>query len=97
MTFDTNYPEDIIIEEGVRLTVGVKIVTHFMNPNAGYYDRGQIYIKKGAYIGMNTLIVKSVTIGEHAVVGAGSVVTKDIPAYQVWAGNLARFIKKIEH
>lgn len=97
VTFDTNYPEDIIIEEGVRLTIGVKIVTHFMNPNARCYDRGKVYIKKGAYIGMNALIVKSVTIGEHAIVGAGSVVTKDIPAYQVWAGNPARFIKEIEH
>ena len=39
--FDTNYPQDIFIEEGVRLTSGVKIVTHFMNPNTGSYDRGK--------------------------------------------------------
>lgn len=48
------------------------------------------------YIGMSALIVKPVTIGEYAVVGAGSVVTKDIPPKEVWAGNPARFIKKIE-
>lgn len=39
--FDTNYPEDITIEEGVRLTAGVSIVTHFMNPKTGSYDRGK--------------------------------------------------------
>ena len=94
--FDTNYPEDITIDEGVRLTAGVKIVTHFMNPQTGCYDRGKVYIGKRAYIGMNTLIVKPVNIGEGAIVGAGSVVTKDIPPYEVWAGNPARFIKKRE-
>lgn len=94
--FDTNFPEDITIEEGVRLTSGVKIVTHFMNPKEKRYDRGKVHICKGAYIGMSALIVKPVTIGEYAVVGAGSVVTKDIPPKEVWAGNPARFIKKIE-
>lgn len=43
---------------------------------------------------MNTLVVKPVKIGEHAIIGAGSVVTKDVPANEVWAGNPARFIKK---
>ena len=92
--FDTNYQQDIFIEEGVRLTSGVKIVTHFMNPNTGSYDRGKVHICKGAYLGMNTLVVKPVTIGERAIIGAGSVVTKDIPANEVWAGNPAKFIRK---
>ena len=94
VTFDTNFPEDIILEEGVRLTSGVKIVTHFLNPNKGCYDRGKVHIHKGAYLGMNTLVVKPVKIGEYAIIGAGSVVTKDVPANEVWAGNPARFIKK---
>lgn len=94
VTFDTNYPQDIIIEEGVRLTAGVKIVTHFMNPMTGNYDRGKVYIGKRVYVGMNTLIVKPVSIGDDAIVGAGSIVTKDIPAGEVWAGNPARFIKR---
>lgn len=92
--FDTNYPEDILIEEGVRLTIGVRIVTHFMNPTTGSYDRGQVKICRGAYLGMGTMIVKPVTIGEGAIVGAGSIVTKNIPANEVWAGNPARFIRK---
>lgn len=93
---DTNFPEDIIIEEGVRLTSGCKIVTHFLSIKPYKYVRGKVHIKKGAYLGMNTLIIKPVTIGEGAVVGAGSVVTKDIPDYEVWAGNPARFIRKRE-
>ena len=40
-------------------------------------------------------ICKSVTIGVHSVVGAGSVVTKDIPDYEVWCGVPAKFVKKI--
>lgn len=96
VVFDTNYPEDITIERGVRLTSGVKIVTHFMDPMANRYARGKVHIKQKAYLGMNTLVVKPVTIGENAIVGAGSVVTKDIPDNEVWAGNPARFIRKRE-
>ena len=45
------------------------------------------------FIGMNVIVCNSVTIGEGSIIGAGSVVTKDIPANQVWAGNPARYIK----
>lgn len=65
-----------------------------MNPKTGSYDRGKVAIKRGAYLGMNTLVVKPVTIGENAIIGAGSIVTKDIPPNEVWAGNPARFIRK---
>ena len=47
-----------------------------------------------AFIGANTVICNSVTIGRNAVVGAGSVVTKDIPDNEIWGGNPAHFIKK---
>ena len=97
VTFDPNYPEDIIIELGVRLTSGVKIVTHFMNPQTHSYNRGKVHICSGAYLGMCTLVVKPVTIGKNAIVGAGSVVTKNIPDNEVWAGNPAHFIRKIEN
>ena len=39
--FDTNYPEDIIVEEGVRITAGCIILTHFMDPSIGGYTRGE--------------------------------------------------------
>lgn len=54
-----------------------------------------ITIQKGAFIGADTIILKGVTIGERAVVGAGSVVTKDIPHDEIWGGNPAHFIKKL--
>ena len=47
-------------------------------------------IKKGASLGANCTIICGNTIGEYALVGAGSVVTKDIPPYTVWYGNPAR-------
>lgn len=92
--FDTNHPEDITIEEGVRVTTGCVLLTHFMEPSTGTYSSGKILIKKRAYLGARTIICKPVTIGEDAIVGAGSIVTKDIPANEVWAGNPARFIRK---
>lgn len=53
----------------------------------------KICIKEGAFIGARCLILKGVTIGKGAVVGAGSVVTRDIPEGAVWAGNPATFIR----
>ena len=50
-----------------------------------------------AWVGMNAIILKGVTIGEGAVVAAGAVVTKDVPPWTVAAGNPARVVKCIEH
>lgn len=54
------------------------------------------YVKRGASIGSNATILCGVTIGEKALVGAGSVVTRDVPAGAVVAGNPARLLKMIE-
>jgi galactoside O-acetyltransferase len=56
-----------------------------------------IIIKPKVWIGMNALILKGVTIGEGAVIGAGSVVTKDVPAWTVVAGNPAMVVRQIQH
>lgn len=53
-------------------------------------------VKKGASIGSGAIILSHVTIGENAMVGAGSVVTKDVPPNTIIAGNPARVIKLIE-
>jgi acetyltransferase-like isoleucine patch superfamily enzyme len=53
-------------------------------------------IKKGASIGSSCTILSNVTIGEGAIVGAGSVVTKDVPAKSIVAGNPAKIIRKTE-
>lgn len=54
-----------------------------------------VVIGRRAFIGAHVTILKGVTIGENAVVGAGSVVTKDIPANQIWGGNPARFLRSL--
>jgi len=53
-------------------------------------------VKKGASIGTSVTILCGVTIGENAIVGAGSVVTKDVPDNAVVAGNPARLLRKME-
>jgi acetyltransferase-like isoleucine patch superfamily enzyme len=53
-------------------------------------------VKKGASIGSGSTILAKVTIGENAMVGAGSVVTKNVPANAIVAGNPARLLRKIK-
>lgn len=54
-------------------------------------------IGDGSYIGINTVIVGNVKIGKHCVIGANSVVTKDVPDYSVAVGIPARVIKNIKN
>ncbi|MEO0234401.1 MAG: acyltransferase [candidate division WOR-3 bacterium] len=53
-------------------------------------------IKKGASIGTNAVILSNVTVGENSIIGAGSVVTKDIPDNVIAAGNPCRVLRKID-
>lgn len=55
-----------------------------------------IHIKESVLIGTRCIILKGVTIGEHSVIGSGSVVTKDIPANCIAAGNPAKVIKCVD-
>lgn len=54
-------------------------------------------VKKGASIGSGATVLSNVTIGEKAIVGAGSVVTKDVPPNAIVAGNPAKVVRKLEH
>jgi galactoside O-acetyltransferase len=56
-------------------------------------ERRLTMILPWAFVGANAVVMPGVTIGEGAVVGAGAVVTKDVPAWEVWAGNPARKIR----
>lgn len=57
----------------------------------------QITISDDVWIGSNTVITAGVTLGKHCIIGAGSVVTKDIPEFSVAVGNPAKVIKKYNH
>ena len=98
VVFDSMYPEDIEIGNYVHITNGCVLLTHYLNTNVGgvKWEHGKIIIEDGAFLGANTIITKPCKIGRNSIVGAGSVVTKDIPPYEVWAGNPAKFIKNIE-
>lgn len=57
---------------------------------------GDIVIEDYAWIGMNSIILKNVTIGKASIVAAGSVVTKDVPPYSIVAGNPAKVVKSLD-
>ena len=62
----------------------------------GIVQKGQkVSIGEGSYIGINTVIVGIVKIGKHCVIGANSVVTKDVPDYCVAVGSPAKVIRKM--
>lgn len=54
-----------------------------------------VHIGSKTFIGGHSIILKGVSIGEGAVIGAGSVITKDIPPYQIWAGNPAKYVADV--
>ena len=64
-------------------------------PNAG--GTASVIIEDDVFIGMNCLVLKGVTIGHGSVIGAGSVVTGNIPAGVIAAGNPARVIRSLEN
>ena len=92
-------PYLISIGDHCRITSGVDFVTHdgstwCYNQNDLFHGSrfGPIMIRDNCFIGMNTTILYDVEIGPNSIIGAGSVVTKNIPANSVYAGNPARFI-----
>ena len=87
----------VTIEDGVMLGPEVGIFTVNHEPkNIRVIFTKEILIKKNAWIGARVSILPGVTIGENAIIGTGSVVTKDIPDNAVAVGNPARVIKIIE-
>ena len=90
--------DDVIVEDDVFLGPSM-VFTNVINPRA-FVQRKNEYkrtvLKKGCSIGANVTIVCGVTIGEYALVGAGSVVTKDVPPYALVYGNPARIHGKVD-
>lgn len=99
---DVTIGNRVTIKSGVQIWDGVTIEDDvFLGPNVTFTNdlvpRSKRYpesvahtlVQKGASIGANATIVAGHTIGAYALVGAGSVITKDIPPYTVWYGNPA--------
>ena len=91
------------IKPGVQVWDGLRIGNNvFIGPNVTFTNvlvpRSKVYpnefiktiVEDGASIGANSTILAGITIGHHAMIGAGSVVTRNIPAHTVWVGNPAR-------
>lgn len=109
MENDVKIGNNVTIKSGVQVWDGVEIEDNvFIGPNVSFtndlFPRSKVHpakysrtiIKRGASIGANSTILAGHTIGENAMVGAGSVVTKDIPANTVYCGNPAHFIRFID-
>jgi acetyltransferase-like isoleucine patch superfamily enzyme len=89
--------KDVMFGHNIALLTGSHDYTKFGQERKGSTVKAPIHIKEGAWICSFATVLQGVTIGKHSVIGAGSVVTKDVPDYQVWAGVPARFIKEIPH
>ena len=87
----------ITVEDDVLMAANVQLLSN----NHDEYDRQvltckPIHIKKGAWIGAGASILAGVTVGEYAIVGAGAIVTKDVPDYAVVVGSPARVVKTLD-
>ena len=87
-------PTGVSIEDNVFIGPNVTFTNDRYPRVQGQWKLLPTIVKKGASIGANSVIVPGVTIGEYAMVGAGSVVTKDVPEKTIVAGNPARIVRK---
>lgn len=100
---DLNHANLIYIDDYAHVTAGCRLLCHQRNlsdyhvgDNAAKcgYRLGKIHIGKGVMVGMETMIMPGVTIGDGAVIGARSIVLKDIPPYVVAMGTPAKVVKE---
>ena len=104
VAIDVGNTDLIHVEEGVIITNHCTILCHRRDLR-GYqkgddgsklpYIYAPVVLKKGCQIGMGSMIMPGVTIGEGAIVGAHSVVTKDVPAWTIAVGNPCKVIKEL--
>lgn len=101
---DSGHADLIYIGDHAHITGGCRLLCHQRDLSNYYvgddaaklpYRLGEIHIGKGCMIGMESMIMPGVTIGEGAIVGAFSLVTKDIPAWTIATGRPAKVVKQI--
>ena len=100
---DTSFPERVTIGDHVYITRGAKIIAHtaftpLTQELVGIEcTQGDVVIEDGAYIGVNAVVLPSVRVGRCAIVGAGAVVTNDVPPYAIVGGIPARVIGDVRN
>jgi len=86
---DKTNPKGVHIGSHTMITANVCVLTHDY-VNQVHKDT---YIGKNCFIGMNSIIMPGVKISNNVIIGAGSVITKDVPSHVICAGNPAKIIK----
>jgi len=99
---DDQFPELLLIEDDVVISFRVTVVVHDDARRMDRIEPGQlegtvapVILRRGCYLGAGCLVLPGITVGERAVVAAGAVVTRDVPAGKVVAGVPARVIKDV--
>lgn len=99
---DVKIGNNVTVKSGVQLWNGVRVEDNvFIGPNVTFTNdrvpRSKMYpasfcatrLRKGCSVGANATLVAGIEVGEYALIGAGSVVTKNVPPHTVWYGNPA--------
>lgn len=101
---DSGHADMIYIEDHAHIAGGTRLLCHqrdLRDYKVGDdyaklpYRLGEIHLKKGSLVGMESFVMPGVTIGEGAIVGAFSLVTHDIPAWTIAVGRPAKVVKQI--
>ena len=95
---DTEFAWLVTIEDGAVLAPGVYVLAHdaAIKRLTGKTLAAEVRICEEAYVGAHSIILPGVTVGRNAVIGAGSVVTREVPPATVWAGVPARQLRTAE-
>ena len=103
---DLSHADMITIDDHAHIASGVRLLCHQRNMSnycvgddyakLGYIIK-PIHLCKGSLVGMESFVMPGVTVGEGAIVGAGSLITKDVPAWTIATGRPAKVVKEIPH
>lgn len=104
--YDVSNASYIKIEDGVWIASRCLILCHKRDLsqysvgkdyNELGYNKSRVVLQKGCVIGMNSIIMPGVTVGEGAIIGVNSMVVKDIPAWTIAVGSPAKVVKNIQN